>query len=122
MATRKPYPQLPPVGPKADPLRHWLEWAARKLGLLPEALTATKEWNPGSVAHGSSASTTVEVIGARMGDPVSVGCTDQEPGVLFTGAVSDNDEVTVAMSNLAVAGGAFNMDAATLTVIVWRVI
>lgn len=123
MAARKPAPDLNAFPePRYAAWRHYLSWSSEKVGKLPEALTATKVWNPGNVAFGDSTSTTVNVPGARMGDPVSVGFTDQEPGVLFTGQVSADGVVTCVLSNMAVAGGAFNMNEGTLTVIVWRVV
>lgn len=121
MATRKPTPQLPPLGQKQDPLRHWLEWAARKLGFLPEALTTTKVWNPGNIATGTYTYTFVDLPGARPGDPVSVGFSSaRSHGAFFHGQVFANDVVRVNLGNLF--GGDVNELSGTLTVVVWRVI
>lgn len=121
MASRKPHlpKQFPPL---LEPFRSWLAWAANKLGFLPEALIATADWNPGNVAFGASLSTTLRVPGAQMGDAVAVGFTDEEAGVLFTGQVRAPDVVRVVLTNISEAGTAFNMNAGTLTVIVWRAI
>jgi hypothetical protein len=100
--------------------RHWLSFADDQLARLPNALVVKADWNPGNVAFGASASTTVRVPGARMGNPVSVGFSDEEAGVLFTGQVQEPDVVRVVLSNLSVAGSAFDMNAGKLTVIVWR--
>jgi hypothetical protein len=120
MALRAPQPDINAFsGPQYSGWRHWLAWAARKLGGLPEALTATMAWNPGSVAAGSFDAVNVLVSGAQMGDPVSVGFTDEEPGIFYVGTVRRAGVVTVTIGNLTATP--FNMNAGTLTVIVWRV-
>jgi hypothetical protein len=101
--------------------RHWLSWLDDKSAKLPAALTATKAWNPGNVAFGASLSTTVSVPGARMGDPVVVGFTDEEAGILFTGQVKSPGVVRAVLTNASEAGIAFDMNAGTLTVVVFQV-
>jgi hypothetical protein len=119
MGTRAPQPDLNAFSEsRYTSWRHWLSWAGKKLGMLPEALVATKAWNPGSAGAASFTWTTVEVPGARMGDPVSVGFTDDEEGVFYVGTVRRPGVVTVTLGNLN--SGAYNMNPGTLTVIVWR--
>lgn len=125
MAFRKPYPQLPSkLGQEWESVRGWLVYAARKLGFLPEALTATKLWNPGSLADGDATSTSVDVPGALPGDPVSVGLSSRvRAGMFLTGAVETESNgvgvVWVTLGNLQ--AGTHDLGEGTLTVIVWKV-
>lgn len=121
MAARTPYPQLPSrLPPGFEPLRAWLELAARMLGFLRDApLVATKTWNPSSLADGFADSVSVDVPGARVGDPVSVGFSSRvRAGMFLTGAVETPGVVWVTLGNLQ--AGTQNLGEGTLTVIVWR--
>lgn len=101
--------------------KHWLSWAAQKLGVLPSALpAATKVWDPGSLADGFAASTSVDVPNARVGDPVSVGFSSRvRAGMFLTGAVETDGVVWVTLGNLQ--AGTQDLGEGTLRVIVWRV-
>lgn len=100
--------------------KQWLSWAAQKLGLLPSAIRASATWDPVSLAVGTATSTSVDVPGARVGDPVSVGFSSRVlAGMFLTGAVETDGVVWVTLGNLD--AGVQDLGEGTLTVIVWRV-
>lgn len=120
MAARAPQPDLNAFPePRYAGFRHWLAFAAARLGLLPRALTATKAWNPPNVADAASVSTTVSVPGARRGDAISVGFhAPLAGGMSVGGTMVEDNVVVVTLSNLS--GSAQNYASHTLRVIVWR--
>jgi hypothetical protein len=88
---------------------------------LPTPLVATATWNPANMAaDGDIATTTVDVRGAVVGDPVSVGLTTLAgQNCIIAGKVSAADQVEVVLFNKS--GGALDLASGTLTVIVWKV-
>ncbi len=70
-----------------------------------EHLSSTVTWNPGTVANGAVASTTVNVTGAALGDTVAVG-SDNLGGnnIILTGFVQSAGVVRVLLYNLTGAG------------------
>lgn len=117
---RNPAPNVHPRDPVLATLKGFLDWVHRRLDTeIPQLLTATKAWNPGSVADAASTSTAVDVPGANMGDVVMVGHSKAlDAGVWLAGAVTEYGVVTVTLANLS--GGAFNLPSGTLRVCVWR--
>jgi hypothetical protein len=88
---------------------------------LPTPLVATATWNPADIAaDGGITTTTVDVRGAALGDPVSVGLTTLAgQDAIIAGKVSAADVVEVVLFNKS--GGALNLASGTLTVVVWKV-
>jgi hypothetical protein len=78
----------------------------------------TATWDPGSVAAGSSTSTTVTVPGAAMLDFVRVAFSLDLQGMDIGGYVSAPNTVTVLLSNLT--GAAIDLGSGTLAVLVER--
>lgn len=67
---------------------------------FPTPLTGSATWNPPSVLAASSASTTVSVAGAAVGNFVQVSFSQDLQGMTLDGYVSAADTVTVVLSNL----------------------
>lgn len=73
-----------------------------------------------SVAAGATATLTVTVPGAAVGDDARVSfLAAPQAGLIFTAWVSDADEVTVRAEN--VTAGAVDAASATYRVVVWQV-
>jgi hypothetical protein len=66
---------------------------------LNSVLMNTKTWDPGSVATGSSTTTTVTVTGAALNDTVIPSFSLSLSGLMLTGYVSAADTVTVVLAN-----------------------
>jgi hypothetical protein len=65
-------------------------------------LSGTSSWNPGAIANGASASKTISVAGAAVGNTVKVGIFPAlAAGMLLTGQVTAADTVTVTLGNLS---------------------
>lgn len=65
-------------------------------------LSGTTSWTPGGINNGASASKTVTVAGAAVGDVVSVGVYPALPaGVVASGQVTAGGTVTVTLGNLS---------------------
>jgi hypothetical protein len=61
-------------------------------------LSATKEWDPGAIQPGGYATTNVYVPGARLGDTVAIGFSQNiGAGMTFSGIISAPDLATVIM-------------------------
>jgi len=59
----------------------------------------TENWDPANLTTGSSATTTITVTGARLGDLVIVGFGRDLEGCEFRGYISADDTVTVYLTN-----------------------
>jgi len=82
-------------------------------------LTGSATYDAPNIASGASASTTVTVTGAAVGDKVtSVALGVSTAGMVLTGTVTAADTVTVVLANLT--GAAVNLASATLTVEVMK--
>jgi hypothetical protein len=83
-------------------------------------LRGSATWNPPSTADGAIASTTVTCLGARIGDPVTVGFTANVAGneLLWTGYVQAADTVRVVFLNKQ--GAAVDLASGTITVMVFQ--
>jgi hypothetical protein len=72
-------------------------------------LSGSIEWNPSSITYTQTVTTTVTVTGADYYDIVFVEHTSHVDGMILTGYVSDEDEVTVKLNttsnNLDVPNG-----------------
>lgn len=76
-------------------------------------------WGPLSIADGDSATTTVGVAGAVVGDPVTVAFGLAIPGnATISGQVTAADTVTVTIFNNT--GGVLNLSASTVLCHVWQ--
>lgn len=91
-----------------------LERIAAKVDLTPA--TATLDFP--NTAAGATSSLTVSVVGAVIGDPVTVGTTATEAGI-FYGVTTATDTVTVYYYNST--AGAINPASATFKLVVFRV-
>lgn len=81
-------------------------------------ITATKTWDPASVAPAGFTSTTVTATGAVVGNPVTVGFSQPlDAGVTLTASVTAADTVTVTLVNNTL--GAEDLASGTLRVDVW---
>jgi len=78
----------------------------------------TATWNPDSIANGSSASTTVTVSGAALGDYAIVSFSLDLSGLTLSAYVSAANTVTVVLSNLT--GAAVNLASGTVSVLVFK--
>ena len=79
----------------------------------------TASWNPGSVANGAKASTTVTVTGAALGDHVNVSFSLDLQELTFTAYVSASNTVEIVLGNLT--GAALDLGLGTLSVLVFEV-
>lgn len=78
------------------------------------SLNGTKTWNPGAVADGGTATTTVTVTGAAVGDPAVAGFAGlDEAGWIITAFVQAANTVSVTIEN--VSGGVLIPAQGTLT-------
>ncbi|WP_205510276.1 hypothetical protein [Longitalea arenae] len=83
-------------------------------------LKETTNWTPGVVAAGSSASTTVNVTGAAVGDPVTVSKkTGYTNGEVYDAFVSAPNTVTIRVHNVSTASANYST-AADFNVIVHK--
>lgn len=76
------------------------------------ALYGSATYNPPSVGPGSSATTTVSVTSASIGDSVTLGFTNSLAGMVLTGYVSSANTVTAVFSNPT--AGAIDLASGTL--------
>lgn len=82
------------------------------------ALKNSATWDPASIANGASATTTVTVTGAVVGDFVVASFSNSLAGLTLTGYVSASDTVTAVLSNTT--GSAVDLTSGTLTCKVLR--
>ncbi|MFN3650102.1 MAG: hypothetical protein ACK47B_11030 [Armatimonadota bacterium] len=86
---------------------------------IAKYLSATKVWDPPSIADGAITSTTVTVTGAAVGDLAVAGLTTLTAGLaLLSAHVTAADTVTVVLLNKT--GGALDVASGTLRVGVWK--
>ena len=78
----------------------------------------TATWNPDSIANGASASTTVTVSGAALGDYAVASFSLDLSGLTLSAYVSATNTVTVVLSNLT--GAAVNLASGTVSVLVFK--
>jgi hypothetical protein len=72
-------------------------------------LKGTVNWTPGIVAAGSSASTTVNVTGAVVGDPVTVSKkAGYSNGEIYDAAVTAPGVVTIRVHNVSTGSANYN--------------
>ncbi len=81
-------------------------------------LRGTASYNPPSLAAGSTATTTVTITGAAIGDHVFAGFSLDLQGVVLNAAVTATDTVTVTFWNPPYAGGAIDLASGTVTAMV----
>jgi len=91
---------------------------AQMRNLKPDPMSNTATWDPASIAVGGSATTTVTVTGADIGDPVQTGHSISIAGLTSTGYVSSANTVTVVLANST--AGAVDLASHTLTVVVQK--
>ncbi len=80
--------------------------------------SGTAIWNPPTVAAGAQTTTTVAVIGAAIGDTVTVGFSQDLQGTQLTAYVSAPGVVTVVLRNGT--AGAIDLASGTLRCDVWQ--
>ncbi len=86
---------------------------------ITKHLSSTTTWDPGTVADGAVASTTVTVTGAALGDTVAVGLSVAVvAGVVISGAVTSANTVTVTAFNHS--GGNWIPGSGTLRADIWQ--
>jgi hypothetical protein len=86
---------------------------------ITKYLTATKLWDPPSLAINANTTTTLPVAGAAIGDPVTVGLTSVAVGGIgIYGVVTAASTVTVTLINNTT--GVKNLSSGTLRVGVWK--
>ena len=78
----------------------------------------TGAWNPASIASGATATTTLTVSGASLGDFTLASFSLSLAGLQLTSYVSEADTVTAVMSNLS--GAAVDLASGTLAVLVMK--
>lgn len=107
----------PPLQPSAKS-KLMPVFTAKQAGALVNAFgsdsSGSVAWNPANIADGAITSTTVTVIGARLGQTVQVGFTTSVPaGAILQGAVLASNIVVVTLFNKT--GGALDLASGTLT-------
>jgi len=89
---------------------------ARRVGTC---LRGTATWDPGSIADGAIATTTVAVAGAAVGDTVGVGFSLAVPaGAFLSGSVTAVGVVTITLFNKT--GAPLDLASGTLRADVWQ--
>lgn len=81
---------------------------------FPPPLAGSATWDPGSVATGGSASTTVSVTGAALGHFVQAAFSLDLQGLTLTAYVSSANTVTAVLANNT--AGAVDLASGTLSV------
>lgn len=79
---------------------------------FPPPLTGSATWDPGSIANGAAANTTVAVAGAAVGNFVSVSLGVDLQGLVLSGYVSATNTVTAVLANNT--GGAIDLASSLL--------
>lgn len=87
---------------------------SRFLSSTPQTLSASTAWDPPSIATGTSASTTITVAGAAIGDFAQASLGVSTVGLALTATVTAADTVTVVLANPT--GGAIDLASTTLFV------
>ena len=78
----------------------------------PPAMAASTSWDPASVAAGTSATTTVAMTGAIVGDKVAIGFSNDLQGMVLSAYVSAANSVTAVLFNPT--GSTINLASGTL--------
>ncbi|HEX8642025.1 MAG TPA: hypothetical protein VF704_12845 [Allosphingosinicella sp.] len=81
-------------------------------------LSASKTWDPPSLAPGAAASTTLTLTGAALGDGINVSFNKALQGLQLTGSVSAADTVEAVLSNSTAA--TINLASGTLKAAIVR--
>lgn len=81
-----------------------------KIESLAAVLKGTANWTPGIVAAGSSATTTLAVTGAALGDPVTISKTSgaYSNGEVYDAFVSATNTVTIRVHNVSTGSANYN--------------
>jgi hypothetical protein len=82
-------------------------------------LETTSTWDPGEIANGAEAATTVTVAGAALGDHVSVSFSLDVEDLVLDAQVTAANTVSVVLAN--VTGGPKDLGSGTLSVLVFAV-
>lgn len=92
----------------------------KQVSIKNQALQYTGAWNPGSIADGAQATTSVTISGVRLakGWHALASFAQDIQAAPLTAHVSADDTVYVRLENLT--GGALNLTNNTLTVTVFR--
>lgn len=86
---------------------------------VTDQLAAEVTWDPASLANGASASQSVTVTGAAVGDPAVAGFTGiNAAGWRLTACVIAANTVSVFLTNNT--GGTLNLASGTLKVVVFK--
>jgi len=96
------------------------ESEALRTDLPFRVLRASTTWDPPSIADGAVTAITVDVLGAKKGDPVSVGFTTPTAAanMILAGYVDVNDRVRVVLFNKN--GAALDLGSGTVNVMVFQ--
>jgi len=96
------------------------ESEALRTDLPFRVLRASTTWDPPSIADGAVTAITVDVLGAKKGDPVSVGFTTPTAAanMILSGYVDVNDRVRVVLFNKN--GAALDLGSGTVNVMVFQ--
>lgn len=78
----------------------------------------TATWDPSEIANGGSATTTIAVPGAQLGDFVLVSFSIDIAGLILTAYVSSLNTVTLVLANLS--GAPVDLASGTAKVLVFR--
>lgn len=85
---------------------------------LPHILSGTATFNPADLADGAGETTTVEVVGAALGDPALASFSLDITGLTVTAYVSAADTVSVRVQNETT--GSVNIGSGTLKAVVFK--
>lgn len=111
-----------PIGPNGLLLPGLVQPASLAIGqgtTILKHLSATAAWTPGAIASAASASTTLTVTGAALGDTVAVGYNQAlAAGLVISGQVSAANTVRVTIANLS--GGSVTPAAGTIRADIWQ--
>ena len=96
----------------------WREVVSARFGDLPsKRLTGTATYDPPSIAAGASASTTVTVTGALLGQQAAAAFSLSLGGLYMTASVTAADTVTVTLVNPT--AGTIDLASGTLSAFAW---
>jgi len=66
---------------------------------FPAPFSGSGSWTPGGIANGASATNTISVSGAVLGDYVQINIGTSQQGCLLNGYVSTSNIVTAVLAN-----------------------
>jgi hypothetical protein len=97
---------------------NWRQAVSIRFGDLPsKRLTSTATYDPPSIAAGASASTTVTVTGALLGQQAAAAFSLSLGGLYMTASVTAADTVTVTLVNPT--AGTIDLASGTLSAFAW---